>query len=149
MWRIDADGDSFRVSVTDSGDGIAAEFLPHLFSRFRQADGTTTRCHGGLSLGLAIVQSLVEMHGGYVGATSPGLGKGAMFTVSLLRYVCAIDVADTVICDRRVGSAGDQGSIEVISLFWLYQDAFAKCRFQVGCSIAVQCHCVAGVSKAL
>lgn len=107
--EIDADGDSFRVSVTDSGDGIAAEFLPHLFSRFRQADGTTTRCHGGLGLGLAIVQSLVEMHGGYVGATSPGLGKGAMFTVSLLRYVCAIDVADTVICDRHFGSAGDQG----------------------------------------
>ncbi len=83
--EIDADGDSFRVSVTDSGDGIAAEFLPHLFSRFRQADGTTTRCHGGLGLGLAIVQSLVEMHGGYVGATSPGLGK-----VQCSRCLCCV-----------------------------------------------------------
>lgn len=100
--EIHTDGDCFRVSVTDSGDGIAAEFVPHLFSRFRQADGTTTRCHGGLGLGLAIVQNLVDMHGGHVGATSPGLGKGATFTVWLSRYVCAVNVTDTATCDRWV-----------------------------------------------
>ncbi|HHW4681985.1 MAG TPA: sensor histidine kinase, partial [Xylella sp.] len=99
---IRIDGDCFRVSVTDSGDGIEAEFLPHLFSRFRQADGTTTRSHGGLGLGLAIVQNLVEMHGGHVSATSPGLGKGAIFTVQLSRYICMLNRHDTVTCDGSV-----------------------------------------------
>ncbi len=75
--------DHFTVAVRDSGDGIAPEFLPHLFGRFRQADGTTTRRHGGLGLGLAIVQQLVEMHGGQVGASSAGRGQGATFTVRL------------------------------------------------------------------
>jgi CheY-like chemotaxis protein len=72
--------------VTDSGDGIAPEFLRHLFSRFRQADGTTTRRHGGLGLGLAIVQQLVELHGGVVAASSEGHGQGASFNVRLPRY---------------------------------------------------------------
>ncbi len=75
------------VAVTDSGDGIAAEFLPHLFGRFRQADGTTTRQHGGLGLGLAIVQQLVEMHGGQVAATSGGRGLGSTFTVRLPEHL--------------------------------------------------------------
>ncbi|MCW1982946.1 PAS domain S-box-containing protein [Xanthomonas arboricola] len=80
---VEHDDGHFIVSVRDSGDGIASEFLPHLFGRFRQADATTTRQHGGLGLGLAIVQQLVEMHGGQVGATSGGRGKGATFTVRL------------------------------------------------------------------
>ncbi|MBB4591381.1 PAS domain S-box-containing protein [Xanthomonas arboricola] len=84
---IERDDGHLLVAVRDSGDGIAAEFLPHLFGRFRQADGTTTRQHGGLGLGLAIVQQLVEMHGGQVGATSGGRGKGATFTVRLPEHV--------------------------------------------------------------
>lgn len=70
------------VSVADTGVGIAAEFMPHAFDRFRQADATTTRRHGGLGLGLAIVKQLVEMHGGSVQAKSAGEGTGSTFTVS-------------------------------------------------------------------
>jgi PAS domain S-box-containing protein len=71
------------VRVRDTGRGIAPEFLPHVFERFRQADGSTTRAHGGLGLGLAIVRHLVEMHGGCVSAESAGLNLGATFTVTL------------------------------------------------------------------
>lgn len=85
--KVSRDEGHFIVEVSDSGDGIAAEFLPHLFGRFRQADGTTTRRHGGLGLGLAIVQQLVEMHGGQVGASSAGRGCGATFTVRLPQHV--------------------------------------------------------------
>ncbi|MEI9941942.1 MAG: ATP-binding protein [Pseudomonadota bacterium] len=72
-----------EVAVADNGQGIAAEFLPHVFDRFRQADGAMNRQAGGLGLGLAIVRSLVELHGGSVTAASDGLGQGATFTVRL------------------------------------------------------------------
>jgi signal transduction histidine kinase/DNA-binding response OmpR family regulator len=72
-----------EVRVEDTGQGISAEFLPHVFDRFRQADGTTTRRHGGLGLGLAIARHLVELHGGTIRADSQGEGRGAAFTVSL------------------------------------------------------------------
>ena len=71
-----------RVSFADSGKGIAAEFLPHVFDRFRQADGSLSRIYGGMGLGLAIVRGVVEIHGGSVEATSPGPGRGATFRVS-------------------------------------------------------------------
>jgi CheY-like chemotaxis protein/anti-sigma regulatory factor (Ser/Thr protein kinase) len=71
------------VSVGDTGSGIAPEFLPYVFDRFRQADGTTTRHFGGLGLGLAIVKHLVEQHGGSVRAESEGKGKGAAFILNL------------------------------------------------------------------
>jgi hypothetical protein len=72
-----------EVSIIDTGEGIAAEFLPHVFNRFQQADATTTRKHGGLGLGLSIVKQLVELHGGTVRVHSPGIGHGAAFTVTL------------------------------------------------------------------
>ena len=72
-----------RVEVADSGIGIAPEFLPHIFDRFTQADGSATRQHGGLGLGLAIARHLVELHGGDVHAESAGEGRGATFTVTL------------------------------------------------------------------
>jgi signal transduction histidine kinase/CheY-like chemotaxis protein len=72
-----------ELRVTDSGVGISPEFLPHVFERFRQADSSTTRKHGGLGLGLSIVKHLVELHGGSVAAESAGEGQGATFSVRL------------------------------------------------------------------
>jgi len=75
--------DHLRIDVTDSGRGIDAESLPFIFERFRQADGSSTRSHGGLGLGLAIVRHLIESHGGTVTAASEGRGHGARFSVRL------------------------------------------------------------------
>ena len=71
------------VVVEDTGVGIRPDFLPHVFERFRQSDSSSTRAHGGLGLGLALVRHLVELHGGTVAASSPGEGGGATFTVRL------------------------------------------------------------------
>ncbi len=81
--ETEVDGGGIAVRVIDSGVGIEADFLPHVFDRFRQADGSTTRTQGGLGLGLAIVRSLVELHHGTVSASSAGSGQGATFTVRL------------------------------------------------------------------
>src|SRR5918993_2542568 len=83
-----ADGEA-RVVVEDTGIGIAPEFLPHVFDRFRQADGSTTRQYGGLGLGLAIVRALAELHGGWVVAESEGEGRGSRFTFGLPCAVAA------------------------------------------------------------
>ena len=72
-----------EISVSDTGEGIAPEFLPYIFERFRQADGATTRRHGGLGLGLSIVKQLAELHGGTVQAKSPGINQGTTFRVAL------------------------------------------------------------------
>jgi signal transduction histidine kinase/ActR/RegA family two-component response regulator len=81
LERVDAA--YVEIRIRDSGIGISAQFLPHVFDRFRQADSRTTRTHGGLGLGLAIVRHLVELHGGIVYAESPGEGEGATFVVTL------------------------------------------------------------------
>jgi PAS domain S-box-containing protein len=83
-----ADG-QLEIAVCDNGMGIRAEFLAHVFERFRQGDASTTRRHGGLGLGLAIVKHLVEQHGGTVSAASDGEGRGACFTVRLPLAQCA------------------------------------------------------------
>ncbi len=84
--ELDDAGDSgIRIRVQDSGAGIEPAFLPHVFERFRQADNSVSRQHGGLGLGLAIVRHLVELHGGTVHADSPGVGKGSVFTIHLPR----------------------------------------------------------------
>src|SRR2546427_8095903 len=82
VWleRLDSD---VQITVSDTGQGIGADFLPLIFDRFRQADSTRTRKYGGLGLGLAIVRQIVEMHGGTVQAESRGEGQGATFTVRL------------------------------------------------------------------
>jgi PAS domain S-box-containing protein len=76
-------GSHAQIQVVDNGDGISPDFLPHIFDRFRQAESTTSRKHGGLGLGLAIVHELVQAHGGTVTAESPGRGRGCTFTVIL------------------------------------------------------------------
>jgi PAS domain S-box-containing protein len=76
-------GDNAEIEVADDGQGIAPDFLPHIFERFQQGDSSSTRKHGGLGLGLAIVKNLTEMHGGSVKASSEGSGRGATFTVLL------------------------------------------------------------------
>jgi len=80
---LTCDEQRVELEVKDTGQGINQDFLPYIFDRFRQADGTTTRKHGGLGLGLAIVRHLVELHGGSIRAHSDGNGQGATFTLSL------------------------------------------------------------------
>jgi PAS domain S-box-containing protein len=76
-------GSHLQLSVIDTGQGIEPDFLPFVFDRFRQADASTTRRHGGLGLGLSIVKQLVELHGGSVAAHSDGAGRGSTFIVAL------------------------------------------------------------------
>ena len=81
--RLERDGSNAQIRVSDTGQGISPQFIPFIFERFRQADGSSTRRHGGLGLGLAIVRHLVELHGGTVQAASPGEGLGSTFTIKL------------------------------------------------------------------
>jgi signal transduction histidine kinase/ActR/RegA family two-component response regulator len=81
--RLERVGREAQIKVRDTGQGISQDFLPFIFDCFRQADGTSTRRHGGLGLGLALVRHLVELHGGTIEAASPGEGLGATFTIKL------------------------------------------------------------------
>jgi CheY-like chemotaxis protein len=78
-----ADGEGLTIEIRDSGIGIAPEFLPYVFDRFRQADSRSTRLHGGLGLGLAIARHLVSLHGGTISAQSDGPGQGTTITIRL------------------------------------------------------------------
>jgi signal transduction histidine kinase/ActR/RegA family two-component response regulator len=101
-------GSAYEIEVTDTGAGIAPAFLPYVFDRFRQADGSTTREHGGLGLGLAIVKELTALHGGSVEATSAGPGSGSTFKVRLpaligLRADVTVQAENPVAADALKG----------------------------------------------
>ena len=98
-----------EISVSDTGQGISADFLPYVFDRLRQADGSSTRRHGGLGLGLSIVRHLVELHGGWVRASSRGSGLGATFTVCLPLATRIAEV--TPIATPANGAAGRSGAL--------------------------------------
>ncbi len=97
--RVERINSHVEIVVGDTGVGIGAEFLPHIFERFRQADASLTRRHGGLGLGLAIARHIVEMHGGSIQAASEGEGKGATFRV---RIPVMIVHADPKLPEKRV-----------------------------------------------
>ncbi len=81
--RLVRAAEQLQLTVMDTGNSLSPELLPHVFDRFRQADSSSTRRHGGLGLGLALVKQLVELHGGTITASSPGEGQGATFTLTL------------------------------------------------------------------
>jgi CheY-like chemotaxis protein len=116
--------------VRDTGQGIPVEFLPYAFERFRQADSTSTRLHGGLGLGLAIVRHLVELHGGTVTAESEGAGKGALFTVRLPLRAVSGEIVDTpsgaAARVRRCLPFGDRGQLSGVRVLVVDDEADAR-----------------------
>jgi PAS domain S-box-containing protein len=93
-----------EISVSDTGQGIAPEDLPQLFERFRQLDTGSTRRHGGIGIGLALVRHLVELHGGTVAATSPGVGQGSTFSVKL-----PVSIAHQTVPPAPAGHSAEPG----------------------------------------
>jgi PAS domain S-box-containing protein len=98
-----------EILVSDTGQGIAPEFLPFVFDRFRQADASTTRRHGGLGIGLAIAKQLVELHGGSIAVDSPGEGQGSRFLVTL--PLMGVPVQTPEPAGELMGAGGDGGLI--------------------------------------
>jgi PAS domain S-box-containing protein len=105
--RLERVSSHLEIIVADNGPGIPADFLPHVFDRFRQHDASTTRRQGGLGLGLAIVRHLVELHGGSVWAKSPGEGQGSTFVVRLPVSIAHLTPDDGQRVHPRADSSGD------------------------------------------
>jgi PAS domain S-box-containing protein len=106
LLRVAAEGSHAVISVQDVGQGIVADFLPHIFERYRQANDASSQVHGGLGLGLAIVREIVELHHGTVNAESSGRGHGATFTVTLP----FVEGPDALRLDRAIVDAGGPAS---------------------------------------
>jgi PAS domain S-box-containing protein len=112
---VQREGEQIAIRVRDSGIGIAPTFLNHVFERFRQADATTTREHGGLGLGLSIVKHLVEQHGGTISVASAGEGHGACFTLRLPRLDNLLpDAAVAAVPESLSAAAHDLSGLQVL-----------------------------------
>jgi len=114
--RLERVGRFAQITVNDTGKGISAEFLPFVFDRFRQADSSSTRVHGGLGLGLALARHLVELHGGSVHAASAGEGKGSTFSVQL-PLLSSEDVSDSLALRSARGT--HKVELEAVQVFGL------------------------------
>jgi len=112
--KVERAGRYAQLCVSDSGQGINAQFLPFIFDRFRQADGTSTRQHGGLGLGLAIVRQLVELHGGTIKAESEGDGKGASFIIKLPLAPARKRSSRRERVTRRIASKSEEVNVAVM-----------------------------------
>ncbi len=126
--RLDRINSRIQVRVSDTGQGIAPEFLPYVFDRFRQADSSSTRSHGGLGLGLAIVRHLVELHGGTVRAESQGEGKGATFIVDLPIRAVRIQASEPEQLQPKVTSEPQSCALSLERLRVLVVDDEADAR---------------------
>ena len=125
--------------MIDSGQGIAADFLPQLFTRFSQAETSSTRRYGGLGLGLALVKSLVELHGGTVRASSPGVNQGATFVVSLPLTVIHGPQARSVLTPAP-STNGALSLPDLVAGFVLVIDDEADARILIPHPRQMQCH---------
>ena len=108
-------GSQVEITVADTGQGITPEFMPFVFDRFRQADSTSTRQHGGLGLGLAIARHLVEIHGGSISASSDGQGTGAIFTVRLPLVGSIVEMAPVMNPDDETATTERLKSQQILS----------------------------------
>ena len=138
---LDHVANNMEVSVRDTGQGIKEQFLPYVFDRFSQGDGSTARRHGGLGIGLAIVRHLVELHGGTVLAESTGEGRGATFTVSIpARALQSLEYSHSL----EPGSSNPGFDPTLIGLRLLVVDDEADARFLLqtlltNCGAEVRC----------
>jgi signal transduction histidine kinase/ActR/RegA family two-component response regulator len=119
--RLEQAGKNVRLVVNDNGAGIPPDFLSSVFEPFRQADGSTTREHGGLGLGLSIVKHLVEEHGGTITAESAGLGRGATFTVTLPADAAVARGVETI-AEADAPAAAEGPSLRGISVLVVDDD---------------------------
>jgi CheY-like chemotaxis protein/anti-sigma regulatory factor (Ser/Thr protein kinase) len=129
--RLERSGTDMALTVRDTGKGIDGAFLPYVFERFRQAEGSTTRRSGGLGLGLSLVRYLVEAHGGTVRAESDGDGCGATFTVTLpvqaaIPDAVALDRPDATASRDDVGSPFDRESLRGVTVLVVDDEADAR-----------------------
>lgn len=120
--KVSQGSDAVEVSVSDTGQGINKEFLPYVFDRFRQADSTTTRQHGGLGLGLAIARHLVEIHGGIIRAESSGIGEGATFTIRL-PLIEATTAGKRLLVDHQLSVAQPTQSLSGVNVLLVDDDS--------------------------
>jgi PAS domain S-box-containing protein len=142
VTTVERCGAELCISVRDTGQGIEQEFLPHVFERFRQADGTTTRRFGGLGLGLAIVRHIIELHGGSVDAASEGPGRGALFHVRFPVRPVTLEAAppESEEHERRSSSRPRRGVLEGLRLVVVDDDRDARevleeALTSAGCSV--------------